>query len=191
MLARVQARHEFDKLTECYAIDASPATTTELPIVEAIAKNEIPSISAGRNVLERIHEWNPESVFPFRSKGKILGGVAFLYLNNLGFEALILGEFDFACPDLKLLARPSEKPAALYIWALAARGRAVAGMGNVSRRMHQKPFSGADYFAQPTTRDGLRFTQEIGFEPFPSGQPDLWTYRRICNRAASSSPIAA
>jgi hypothetical protein len=64
--------------------------------------------------------------------------IAFLYLNEDGFDRLLLDELDFSDPDPAILIRPGATPAALYVWALAARTR---------RRRHRQcecaPASGA------------------------------------------------
>ncbi|MFX5761043.1 hypothetical protein ABTE44_20145, partial [Acinetobacter baumannii] len=79
-----------------------------------------------------VYRHQAPSIFPFRAGGRIRGGIAFLYLNQHGLEHLLLGSFDFADPDRGLLARPDDTPAALYVWALAARGRAAAGIADVA-----------------------------------------------------------
>jgi hypothetical protein len=80
------------------------------------------------------------------------------------------------------LTRRNQAPAAIYAWAMAGRGRAAAGLGNVASRLRASPYSWADYYAQPATADGARFLAQLGFAPTPSFQRDLWTYRRLCNR---------
>lgn len=180
--ARHRQRHELDLLRSYDWIDARPATIDELPTMVAMARETIPAISIGYDSVERIFVHNQECIFPFRRDGKIVGGVAWLFLNELGLEALLLDEIDFSRPNLALLTRRNQAPAAIYAWAMAGRGRAAAGLANVASRLRAAPYSWADYYAQPATADGARFLAQLGFAPTPSFQRDLWTYRRLCNR---------
>jgi hypothetical protein len=183
--ARHKQRHELDLLRSYDWIDARPAAHHELPTMVATAHQAISAISIGYDVVERVFRHHPECIFPFRRGGKIVGGVAWLFLNEMGLDALLLDEINFSDPDLALLTQRNQAPAAIYAWAIAARGRAAAGLGNVASRLRSAPYSWADYYAQPATADGARFLAQLGFAPTPSFQRDLWTYRRLCNRVMS------
>jgi hypothetical protein len=176
-------RHELDLLENHEDVDASPAQPEELPTMIMLA-SMVPGVKIKPATVERVYDQHPACIFPFRCGGRIVGGMAFLYLNEDGLDRLLLDELNFSDPDPKILARPGEAPTALYIWALAARGRAAAGMANVSVWLRQEPFSSADYYAQPSTQHGTRILLQVGFEPANSFQHDLWTYRRLCNRVA-------
>ncbi|MGH6985146.1 MAG: hypothetical protein ACREEI_13045 [Stellaceae bacterium] len=183
-------RHELDLLERCAQVDASPARPEELPAMLALARGAVPGVSVRAATVERIYHVNPECIFPFRYGRRIVGGIAFLYLNDDGLDRLLLDEVDFADPDPAILTRFGEAPAALYVWALVARGRAAAGIANVSLRLREEPYSLADYYAQPASRDGARLLAQIGFQPENSFQRSLWTYRRLRNRAARQ-PVEA
>jgi hypothetical protein len=183
-------RHELDLLRGYDWVDARPASWAELPAMVALAKIAISQIEVGEAAVERVFRHHPECIFPFRLNGRIEGGIAWLFLNEQGLEALLLDEIDFSAPDVALLARRNEAPAAIYAWAMAARGRAAAGLGNVVSRLRAFPYTFADYYAQPATPDGARFLAQLGFERTPSFQRDLWTYRRICNRKVPMSAAA-
>jgi hypothetical protein len=175
-------RHELDALDALAGIDASPARPEELPTMIALARANVPGVTLGAATLERVYSQHPECIFPFRCGGRIAGGIAFLYLNEDGFDRLLLDELDFSDPDPAVLIGAGEAPAALYVWALAARGRAAAGIANVSTHLRQEPFAQADYYAQPSSVDGARLLAQLGFVRANSFQPSLWTYRRLCNR---------
>ena len=112
----------------------------------------------------------------------LLGGIAFLYLNCAGLDALLLDEFSLYDPPRKYLARPDEDVAAIYVWALVAQGRGAVGLGNVADILRGPRFRAADYYAQPSSSDGRAFLGALGFTPVPSFQPDLWWYQRPWNR---------
>jgi hypothetical protein len=183
-------RHELDLLESCAEIDASPARHEELPAMLALARGAVPGVSVKADAVERVYQLNSECIFPFRYGRRIIGGIAFLYLNDDGLDRLLLDELDFADPDPTILAPRGETPAALYVWALVARGRAAGGIANVSLRLREGPYSFADYYAQPATRDGGRLLARLGFQPENSFQRSLWTYRRLRKRVPAQ-PVEA
>jgi hypothetical protein len=175
-------RHELDALAPTRVVVAEPATQEQLGELAAIARKEIPGVRASEQALVQFWQYDPNSIFAFRRGGNLLGGIAFLYLNCGGLDALLLDEIDLQHPDRQLLARPDEEVAGIYVWALAAHGRAAIGLGNVAVFLKSSRFSGADYYAQPSTGEGRALLISLGFEPIPSFQPDLWCYRRPRNR---------
>jgi hypothetical protein len=179
-------RHELDRLSPSSAIGVGRASRGHLPELVAIARREIPGVNATEQGLAHFLQRDPESIFVFQRGGNLLGGIAFLYLNCRGHDALLLDEIDLKNPSRELLARPDEEASAIYVWALAAFGRAVVGLGNVAEHLRRPRFFGADYFAQPATRAGRDLLKAIGFKPSSSFQPELWSYVRPWNRLASN-----
>ncbi len=175
-------RHELDLLERCGQVDASPVRPDELPAMLTLARGAVPGVNVKAVTVERVYRLHPECIFPFRYARRIVGGIAFLYLNDDGLDRLLLDELDFAEPDPAVLAPLGEAPAALYVWALVARGRATGGIGNVSLRLREAPYSFADYYAQPATKDGARLLAQLGFQRENSFQRNLWIYRRLRKR---------
>ena len=99
------------------------------------------------------------------ARRKLLGGIAFLYLNCKGHDALLLDSIDLKDPSREYLAHPDEEVLAIYVWALAGYGRAVAGLGNVSAYLRKPRFVSANYFAQPSTIAGRDLLMALGFRP--------------------------
>jgi hypothetical protein len=181
-------RHELDWLATTTAIAAGPATYQQLADLATIAKREIPGVNASEAGLVQFLRDDPESIFAFERNGSLLGGIALLYLNCRGHDALLLDEIDLKNPVRQYLARPGEDVSAIYVWALAGHGRAAIGLGNVAEYLRRPRFAGADYFAQPSSKAGRGLLQALGFGPIASFQPDLWYYQRPWNRL--SSPVA-
>jgi hypothetical protein len=179
----ISTRHELDFLEAFSDIDASPAQPHELPAMITLARAAVPGVAVEAATVERVYRQHPQSIFPFRCNGRVTGGMAFLFLNEDGLDRLLLDELDFSDPDPNVLTTLGDAPAALYVWALAARGRAAAGIANVSVYLRRNPFALADYYAQPSTAQGLRALQQLGFESTNSFQRSLWIYRRLRNRA--------
>jgi hypothetical protein len=182
------ARHELDRLLPTSAITVSLATSRQLADMVVIARREVPGVSVSEAGLAQFLRDDPESIFAFQRAGSLLGGIAFLYLNCRGQDALLLDDIDLKHPGREFLARPDEEVSAIYVWALAGYGRAVAGLGNVAEYLRRPRFINADYLAQPTTAAGRDLLIAIGFAPEPSFQPDLWRYQRPWNRLPPHMP---
>jgi hypothetical protein len=178
-------RHELDRLATSNAISAGPATFEQLAVLAAIANKEIPGVNALESGLVQFLREDPESIFALARDGVLLGGIALLYLNCCGHDALLLDEIDLKNPGREYLARPGEDVSAIYVWALAGHGRAAIGLGNVAEYLRRPRFAGADYYAQPSSTAGRDLLQALGFMPIPSFQPNLWYYERPWNRPSS------
>ncbi|WP_024515382.1 hypothetical protein [Bradyrhizobium sp. Tv2a-2] len=174
-------RHELDRLSQSSVIDAGPATQGELAGLAAIAEREIPGVNASTELVQVLRA-DPESIFSFRRAGKLVGGIAFLYFNSTGHDALLRDTIDLKNPDRAYLAGPHENVAAIYVWALAGYGRAVMGLGSVAAHLRSPRFAEADYYARPSSKDGRELLIALGFRPIPRFQPDLWCYQRLWHR---------
>jgi hypothetical protein len=181
-------RHELDHLATTTMVAAAPATFEQLTELAAIAKKEIPGVNASQGGLVQSLRHDPESIFAFQRNGSVLGGIAFLYLNCRGHDALLLDEIDLKNPTPIYLARPGEEVSAIYVWALAGYGRAAISLGNVAEHLRRPRYAGADYFAQPSSTAGRDLLIALGFTPIASFQPNLWTYQRPWNRSPSIVP---
>jgi hypothetical protein len=184
------ARHDLDGLLPSTAISAEPAEFRHLAALANIANREIPGVSASEAGLTQFLQDDPESIFAFLHRGKLLGGAAFLYLNCRGHDALLLDQIDLKNPSREFLARADGKVSAIYTWALAGFGRAILGLGNVAAYLKRPRFIGADYFAQPSTAAGRDLLIALDFQPIPSFQPDLWCYERPWNRLPIQMPAS-
>jgi hypothetical protein len=182
------ARHELDGLSPSSAVIVGLATHGQLPDLVAIARREIPGVNATEAGLAQFLRSDPESIFAFERAGSLLGGIAFLYLNCRGHDALLRDRIDLKNPSLEFLARPDEDVSAIYVWALACYGRAVVGLANVAGYLRKPRFISADYFAQPSTTAGRDLLIAIGFKSISSFQPDLWRYQRPWNRVSPNMP---
>jgi hypothetical protein len=183
-------RHQLDGLSSTSAITAGLATGPQLAELVAIARREIPGVSVSEAGLAQFQRNDPESIFAFERAGKLLGGIAFLYLNCLGHDALLRDAIDLKNPGQQFLARPGQEVSAIYVWALACHGRAVVGLGNVAGYLRMPRFVGADYFAQPSTTAGRDLLIAIGFKPILSIKADLWRYQRPWNRVPPHMPAS-
>lgn len=182
------ARHDFDALPLSPDIDVRCAAFSEIDALSEMARRLVPGVQLGTAELARYFIFDPQSILTFSRRGDLLGGMAFLFLNDRGHDALLLDEICLTAPETRYLASATEEVAAVYIWAIAATGRGVAGLGKAAAHLRQARFRSADCYAQPSTAAGCDIMRATGFEPVPSFQPDLWCYERPWNRRPMRLP---
>ena len=179
------ARHDFDMLSRSRDIEVRPARRTELPAIAEMGNRIVPGVNIAVTDLERYHTFDPDSILTFGRQDRLLGAVAFIYLNQSGLDALLRAEMQLTQPDFSLLAGRFEKVSAIYVWAIAGQGRAMAGLGNVSEHLCKTRLAPADLYAQPSSEDGRNLMIAIGFAPIESSQRELWRYQRPWNRTSA------
>ena len=186
--ATLAAKRDFDLLPRSAEIGVYPAQNSTLGSLAEMANRLVPGVQITEQDLARYHRFDPGSILTFSRNGKLLGAVAFLFLNSRGHEALMLDEICLTHPDIGLLAAASEEVSAIYVWAIAGQGRAMAGLGNVSEHLSRPRLAPADLYAQPSSADGRNLMIAIGFEPIHSCQRELWRYQRPWNRIPINAP---
>jgi hypothetical protein len=184
------ARHDFDRLPRSAVIDVQPAQRCELSALADMANRLVPGVRITEPDLERYFTFDPESILTFSRNKKLLGAVAFLYLNSRGHDALMFDDMSLTEPDVGLLAGRADEVSAIYVWAIAGVGRAMAGLGNVSQHLSEPRLAPADLYAQPSSVDGRDLMIALGFEPIPSFQRELWRYQRPWNRRPQTIPAS-
>ncbi|OAF18381.1 hypothetical protein [Bradyrhizobium neotropicale] len=184
------ARHHFDSLPLSPDIDVRCAQFSEIAALSDMARRLVPGVRIGTAELANYFTFDPQSLLTFSRKGRLVGGMAFLFLNDRGHDALLLDEICLTAPDTRHLAAANEEVSAIYIWAIAATGRGIAGLGKAAAHLRQARFRSADCYAQPSTLAGRDIMKATGFEPVPSFQPDLWCYERPWNRQPLRMPGA-
>lgn len=184
------ARHDFDALPLSPDVDVRCAQFSEIAALSEMAHRLVPGVQIGTAELARYLTFDPQSILTFSRKGQLVGGMAFLFLNDRGHDALLLDEVCLTAPETHYLASAKEDVAAIYIWAIAATGRGIAGLGKAAAHLRQIRFHGADCYAQPSTVAGRNIMRATGFAPVPSFQPDLWCYERPWHRQPMRMPGA-
>jgi hypothetical protein len=188
--ACLAARHDFDLLPRSAEIEVQPARLSELSALADMANRLVPGVQIAEPELERYFALDPRCILTFTRKKKLLGAVAFLYLNMRGQEALILDDMSLTHPDFRLLAGCSGEVSAIYVWAIVGQGRAMAGLGNVSDHLSEGRLAQADLYAQPSSADGRNLMVALSFEPIASHQRELWRYQRPWNRLSPHMPAS-
>ena len=165
-------------------------------LAEVVAKARfiIPGIAKTEEVF-KVARYNPACIMALARRSKfdpksptVEGFIAVLPLNALGLRILALGTFDGTKPDLRLLARPDERPAGVYIWCVYLPGALAAGMALLMERLSTDQNAGVNIYARAVTEDGKRFSQVLGFTQGTAidgiEAPDVWVFSR-----KSASPL--
>jgi predicted GNAT family N-acyltransferase len=135
------------------------------------AKIDLPGL-ASREAVLRVMAHNPDTVWGIarreaHARGALApeGFIGFLMLNQQGMRCLMAGTFDASDPDIGLLSGQNERPAGIYVWAMWARNKLVAGIPLAFEKMWIPLYKGADLYARAVTQDGKRLLETMGFAP--------------------------
>lgn len=185
------ARHDFDFVPRRAEVNIAPAKSNDFSILAEMANAKIPDVTVTGAFLAAFAARDIDSILAFHHRGKVVGGVAFLFLNETGMDDLLLGQFDFANPSERVLAAPLDDVAAIYTWATALDGRGILGLGNVAEHLSKRRFRFADLYGRPNTEDGRRLVQSVGFKPIAAFQDNLWIYERAWKRHVPFPSVGA
>ena len=177
-------KREFDELQflPVRRVSATAAPLAEIPDLVRIAAQEIPSLAAAEAAVMRVQRKHPESIWAFRRGNQTVGIYAMLLLNNRGLEQLQAGSIDFANPTLDCLSEPGMPIAAIYKWAVVARGTTAEGLHLMSKHLQKPLYAAANLYAKAVGAAAQRLDFNLGFKPVRPGG-DLLVYVRMCNRA--------
>lgn len=154
----------------------------------AEARLHIPGLTTAAEAI-RLQHYNPACFMALARKSKFdvtkpvgEGFIALLPLNDLGLKNLALGTFNAASPDLRLITKPFERPAGIYMWAAFAPGSLAAGVALFMEKMKAPHFAGIDLYSRAQTESGVQFHQVLGFKRGATVDsieaPHLWTFKR-------------
>lgn len=160
----------------------------EVADVLAKARVSIPGIAETEDVL-RVVRFNPICILALARKSKFdlqapvaEGFIGVLPLNKLGLQMLALGAFNASSPDLRLLAKPDERPAGLYMWAVYAPGPLAAGIALFMQRVASPQYAGISLYSRPNTETGRKYNEVLGLtkgvEIEGIEAPQIWTFPR-------------
>jgi predicted GNAT family N-acyltransferase len=155
----------------------------------AKARQSVPGLAHVSEAL-KVQRHNPICIQALSRKSKFdpthpvgEGFIAILPLNKLGLEMLALGAFDASKPDLRLITRPSERPAGIYMWLVFAPGSLAAGMALFMEKMSAPQYAGINLYSRPITEAGLQFQEVLGLKQGVTiagiNAPDVWSFQRM------------
>jgi predicted GNAT family N-acyltransferase len=155
----------------------------------ARARLSVPGLAETSEIL-RIFRYDSDSLITVVRKTKFdpaapvgEGLIAFLPLNFLGLQHLALGTFNAVAPDIRLLAKPNERPAAIYLWLVFAPGPLAAGIAFLMERLSSDRYAGLHIYTRPATEAGHRYIQALGFTQGTKvgdieSPPNVWIFER-------------
>jgi predicted GNAT family N-acyltransferase len=125
---------------------------------------------ATNEVVNRIARHNPDAIWGIARRNRYAAGdtaaegfLAFLMLNDEGADRLLAGQLDATIPPLHLLTRQHEKPAAIYVWGVYARGVIVGGVPLAFEKIWTRLYRDAPILARAATAEGHRMLESLGF----------------------------
>lgn len=178
------AKHEFDCLTPSRRskIELRICTSEHVDRICELTTSEMPVEVASAEAVSKVINRNIESILGFWSEGRMVGVWAMLMLNSIGLERFLLGEFDTLNPVEKCLAETGTKPAAIYVWAVVAKGMAIEGVKHVSRFLADDKYRDINFFSVPVSNAGVRMNRSLGFHQIKTVRPGVDRYVRLENR---------
>ncbi len=192
-------KHKLDDLDSRLARNLVLFKPTESALAKIMAKARlnIPGLTQTDDVLKVIRH-NSDSVFGVTRKSKFNqaapeaeGFIAMLPLNKLGAELLAIDALETSKPNIKFLAKPGERPEAIYWWAVFAPGALAAGMALFMEKVSASQYAGIDIYARPVTEEGRRFLEVLGFREGAElkgiAAPHLWIFSRHQERPCYDS----
>jgi predicted GNAT family N-acyltransferase len=189
-----EARHGKYKLDELDPVRVAKHLVmfepSEVAITHLVAKARlsVPGLASASEAL-KVQRHNPVCIMALSRKSKFdpdhptgEGFIAILPLNKLGLEMLALGAFDAANPDLRLITRPGERPAGIYMWLVFAPGSLAAGMALFMDRMSTPQYAEINLYSRAQTEAGLQFHHVLGFKQGVTiagiESPNIWSFQR-------------
>ena len=135
------------------------------------AREDIPGLTTN-GIVQAVANHNPDTFWAIARKDQFdiaapkgEGFLAVLPLNHEGTRRLIDGRLDTRNPDIAFVARQSERPAGIYVWAIHARGAIVAAIPLVLQKFSTPLYQGVNIYSRPITKEGLRVLEPLGFSP--------------------------
>jgi predicted GNAT family N-acyltransferase len=135
------------------------------------AREDIPGLTTN-GIVQAVANHNPDTFWAIARKDQFdiaapkgEGFLAVLPLTHEGTRRLIDGRLDTRNPDIAFVARQSERPAGIYVWAIHAKGAIVAAIPLVLQKFSTPLYQGVNIYSRPITKEGLRVLEPLGFSP--------------------------
>ncbi len=167
------------KRTVIFTVDAAGIAS----LMDA-AREDIPGLTSNE-IVQAVVNHNPDTFWAIarrdqfrhrRSHGE--GFLAVLPLTHEGTRRLLDGRLDTRNPDISLVARQSERPAGIYVWAIHAKGSIAAAIPLVLQKFSTPLYQGVNIYSRPITEGRpVGFSSRSGFRR--ARVTTEWS-RRIC-----------
>ncbi len=135
------------------------------------AREDIPGLTTNE-ILCRAANHNPDIFWAISRRDRFdindpkgEGFLAVLPLTHDGMRRLMDGRLNTKDPELCYVARQSERPAGIYVWAIHAKGTLAAAIPLVLQKISSPLYQGVNLYSRPITKGGLRVLEPLGFHP--------------------------
>jgi predicted GNAT family N-acyltransferase len=135
------------------------------------ARQDIPGLTSNE-MFQSVANHNPDTFWAIAKKDRFKvaaprgeGFLALLPLTHEGMRRLLDGRLDTRNPEICFIARQSERPAGIYVWAIHAKGTLVAAIPLVLQKISTPLYQGVNLYSRPVTKEGLRVLEPLGFTP--------------------------
>jgi predicted GNAT family N-acyltransferase len=171
---RRQGVHSLDYLDShslCRRLTVFTPSPEEIDRLMDRARIDLPKI-ASNQVVRRVARDNPDSFWAIRRRSLTQeeipspprGFATFLMLNEAGVDALIRETFDRTNPPTKFLVGQHQRPAAIYVWLVHAKGGVTPALGLIMEKLQAPLYRDADLIARAVTDEGSHFNDSLGFD---------------------------
>jgi predicted GNAT family N-acyltransferase len=162
------------------------------------AREDIPGMTSNA-IIQKVANHNPDAFWAIARRDhfdiaapKGEGFLAVLPLTDEGTRRLVDGRLDTRNPDLAFIARQSERPAGIYVWALHAKGGIAAAISLVMQKFSTPLYQGVNIYSRVVTKQGLRVLEPFGFAPGARYDgllaPHLYMIDRSADLPAAKAP---
>ena len=135
------------------------------------ARDDIPGLTSN-GIVQAVANHNPDTFWAIARRDHFdiasprgEGFLAVLPLTHEGTRGLVEGRLDTRNPDIAFVARQSERPAGIYVWAIHAKGAIAAAIPLVLQKFSTPLYQGVNIYSRPITKEGLRVLEPLGFSP--------------------------
>ena len=166
--------HSLDRMTSLQLARRTVIFTVDAAGIASLmdrAREDIPGLTTSE-IFQAAANHNPDIFWAITRKDRFNisepkgeGFLAVLPLTHEGMRRLIDGRLDTRNPELCYVARQSERPAGIYVWAIHAKGTLAAAIPLVLQKISSPLYRGVNIYSRPITRGGLRVLEPLGFRP--------------------------
>ena len=173
-------------------------TEEEIDNIHSLTKMELSVSTVPLPVIKGVHNHNNDTLWGVyqstdgkKENARMIGYYGFLHLNQAGRDALERDEFDGSNPPLSLLAATGERPAAIYVWAVVARGVARYATPLTARALGRELYGGVPIYAMAGTMGGLSSIKGYGFAAARQAEAGLGHLFRLDPESVDAKNAAA
>jgi predicted GNAT family N-acyltransferase len=166
------AAHSLDRTTALQLARRTVIFTVDAAGIASLvdaARQDIPGLTSNQ-MFQTVANHNPDTFWAITRRDRFNiaspkgeGFLAVLPLTHEGTRRLIDGRLDTRNPEICYVARQSERPAGIYVWAIHAKGAIAAAIPLVLQKFSTPLYRGVNIYSRPVTKEGLRVLEPLGF----------------------------